>query len=74
MDITTFFLAVLAIALVMLIVFLAIGSIYMLRVLVGEITATRRLRKMAREYAANPAVITTVDTGARVERLEDDLK
>lgn len=68
MDITTFFLAVLAIALVMLIVFLAIGSIYLLRVMLGEISATRRLRKMAREYAAAPAV---VNDG---ERLEDDLK
>ena len=68
MDITTFFLAVLAIALVMLIVFLAIGSIYLLRVMLGEISATRRLRKMAREYAAALAV---VDDGAR---LEDDLK
>ena len=68
MDITTFFLAVLAIALVMLIVFLAIGSIYLLRVMLGEISATRRLRKMAREYAAAP---TAVDDG---ERLEDDLK
>ena len=68
MDITTFFLAVLAIALVMLIVFLAIGSIYLLRVMVSEIAATRRLRKMAREYAAAPVV---VDDGAR---LEDDLK
>lgn len=68
MDITTFFLAVLAIALVMLIVFLAIGSIYLLRVMLGEISATRRLRKMAREYAAAPVV---VDDG---ERLEDDLK
>lgn len=68
MDITTFFLAVLAIALVMLIVFLAIGSIYLLRVMLGEISATRRLRKMAREYATAPVV---VDNG---ERLEDDLK
>lgn len=68
MDITTFFLAVLAIALVMLIVFLAIGSIYLLRVMLGEISATRRLHKMAREYAAVPVV---VDDG---ERLEDDLK
>lgn len=68
MDITAFFLTVLAIALVMLIVFLAIGSIYLLRVMLGEISATRRLRKMAREYAAAPAA---VDDGAR---LEDDLK
>ena len=68
MDITTFFLTVLAIALVMLIVFLTIGSIYLLRVMLGEISATRRLRKMAREYAAAPVV---VDDG---ERLEDDLK
>lgn len=68
MDITTFFLAVLAIALVMLIVFLAIGSIYLVRVMLGEISATRRLRKMAREYAAATVV---VDDG---ERLEDDLK
>lgn len=68
MDITAFFLTVLAIALVMLIVFLAIGSIYLLRVMLGEISATRRLRKMAREYAAAPVV---VDYGAR---LEDDLK
>ena len=68
MDITTFSLAVLAIALVMLIVFLAIGSIYLVRVMLGEISATRRLRKMAREYAAAPGV---VDDGAR---LEDDLK
>lgn len=71
MDITTFFLAVLAIALVMLIVFLAIGSIYLLRVMLGEISATRRLRKMAREYAAAPVV---VDDGELGERLEDDLK
>ena len=68
MVITAFFLTVLAIALVMLIVFLAIGSVYMARALVGEISATRRLRKMAREYAAAPVV---VDDGAR---LEDDLK
>lgn len=68
MDVTTFFLAVLAIALVMLIVFLAIGSIYLLRVMLGEISATRRLRKMAREYAAATGV---VDDWAR---LEDDLK
>ena len=68
MDITTFFLAVLAIALVMLIVFLAIGSIYLLRVMLGEISATRRLRKMAREYAA---ALVVVDDRAR---LEDDLK
>ena len=76
MDITAFFLTILAIALIALIVFLVIGSAYLLRVMLGEIAATRRLRKMARDYADATfcATPTVVDFGARGERLEDDLK
>lgn len=75
MDTTAFLMAIMPITLIMLIVFLLIGSIYMARALVGEIAATRRLRKMAREYADAEfcTMPTAVDIGARGE-MEDDLK